>query len=197
MVFTEHFVEIVGEKHSLAPGCVARRELVLQRRVFHHAAHLLEERFGPVATRLRLLMDDGNIFALEPVEDTVPKQPLYEWEVLEERSSDRAERAIVPSEDVVRRALEDIELGDGRGDLWNDLDRTGRASNDRDALARERHVVIPLGRVEYRSAERVQPLEVGDRGLVQATAAIDDMMRSQRLARFELDVPVALLVLEP
>ena len=58
--------------------------------------------------------------------------------------------------------------------LRHELDRRRAGADDRDALAREVVVVVPLGRVEGVALEALDALELGDRRLAQAADAGDE-----------------------
>jgi hypothetical protein len=70
----------------------------------------------------------------------------------------------VARQEPVAAALEDVEVADGLRNLGHELDGAGAGADDRDALAGEVIVVVPLGGVEGPALEVAGALDAGEGG---------------------------------
>ena len=102
-------------------------------------------------------------------------------------------RAVGVRQDPRRGALEDVHRADLRLDARHELDRRRAGADDRDALAGEVVLVVPLGRVEDLALEAPQPADLRHGGVAQRPGRVDEQRRRPVAAR-RLDVPQLALV---
>jgi hypothetical protein len=148
-------IPVVGEHEPLAADLVARRDLAAQLGVVDRLGDLAradraERAHQPAMARHRRraeLHEREDRPAVEALEGgEARKQPLGARRVGEVALRDRPPR----------RALIDVDVGHGRLDRGNDLDRTAAGADHRDPLARQVDVVAPASGVEGGPGEAVQ-----------------------------------------
>ncbi len=82
-------------------------------------------------------------------------------------------------QDPGRGALQDVQLGDARLQLGDELDRRRTRPDDRDARAGEVGVVVPAGRVEHRAGELGEALDVGQLRVRDQPGRADQHVRGE------------------
>ncbi|GIW17245.1 MAG: hypothetical protein KatS3mg064_0402 [Tepidiforma sp.] len=98
----------------------------------------------------------------------------------------------------VRGSLEDDDLAGNLRHLGDELRRARAGADDRDALASEVDRMVPARGVELRTAEPLEPADIGNLGPVQLADGADDGVRPQHLLAAvsppHVDVPLGPVV---
>ena len=163
---------VVGDQHALAAQPERRRELAPQLGVLDLLAHVRAGDLLGAAHDLRVL-DEAQQEALAAPVDAAAHGLLQERQRPVQAALDARRRPVGVRQDPRRGALEDVHLADAVGDLRHELDRRGAGADDRDALAGEVVVVVPLGGVEHRALEAAHAPDPRHRRVAQRAGRVD------------------------
>ncbi len=140
-------------------------------------------------------MADRGSDQLAVLEHEVAPELLHAGNVFDRGAHDPRIAAVAARHEPVAGALEDVQAGDALNDLGDELHGARARADDRDTLALEWVVVVPLRRVEAVAGEAVCPRDRGVRGLVQLAGREHERVGLEALALGRVDCPQrALLV---
>ena len=185
-------IPVVGDQHALAAQPELRGELAAQLGVLDLVAHVRAGDLLGAAHDLRVL-DEAQQEALAAPVDAAAHGLLQERQRLVQAALEARRRPVAVGQDPRRGALEDVHLADLVGDPRDELDRRGAGADDRDALAGEVVVVVPLRRVERRALEAAHAADPRHRRVAQRPGRVDDELGRPGAAR-RLDAPALTLV---
>ncbi|MNN10315.1 hypothetical protein D3C81_1232360 [compost metagenome] len=124
---------------------------------------------------------------VEPV-NAPALEPHYTGYIAVERLAQSAERVVLARHYPRRRALEDNQALDLRGNAWHELDGAGARTDHRHALTFQGIAVVPARRVEGAPGKAVQARQIGHRRLAQ-TALAEDQETTVQWPSVGLDLP--------
>ena len=186
--------DAVVAQHPLRPGWIGRGdrrkqvgpvgELDLQIRLEDHAAELVGLAHGGTI-RLPVRVDPhvGEDTVTHLPEDREAVELAVGRHVAVQPAQTVGDRVVVVlgRSEPRRRPLEHHQLAGDRSDLRDELHCAGSGADDRDPLAGEVDVVVPTSRVERRSLERSDPVDVRVGRPVQLADRADDRVDVERL----------------
>src|SRR5262249_30322983 len=168
----QRVVPFVRHQLALAAHRVVRRELRPQHRILDFRLQQLAKRRlgGESQMRLPLPAPDE---ALEHEENLQARQPAQAWMALQPLIPLAGARENAFRHDVLRRALEQVELRYLARNLGNELNRAGAVADHRHAFASELIGVVPARRVELHALELIAARDVGSGWIVEQSDGRD------------------------
>ncbi len=146
----------VGNKLAFAAHRVVRRELAAQLRIFH--LRFEERAVRGLTFRAQRIVPATQPVSLERQIDLQARQRTQPAAFLQPGIEVTRARKDFLRHHVLRGSLIEIELGNFRRDLRDELHRAGAASDHSDGLSLQREVVIPVRGVKTRTFEpRARP----------------------------------------